>query len=88
MSDRVTRFLGDTPLRVLLKLIVLSLIVGVVMSALRWTPYDVLYAFRDFFLHLWNMGFDAIHRFAAYILLGAAVVVPAFLILRILNFRR
>jgi hypothetical protein len=88
MSERVTRFLGDTPLRVVLKLLVLSLIAGVIMSALHWTPYDVIYAFRDFFLHLWNMGFAAIHRFAAYILLGAAIVVPAFLILRVLSYRR
>lgn len=88
MSERLNRFLGDSPLRVLLKLLVLSLIAGVIMSALHWTPYDVLYAIRDFVLRIWNMGFDAIHRFAAYILLGAAIVVPAFIILRILNYRR
>lgn len=88
MSERMNRFLGDTPLRVLLKLLVLSLIAGVIMSAFHWTPYDVLYAIRDFFVRLWNMGFEAIHRFASYILLGAAIVVPVFLILRIFNYRR
>jgi len=88
MSERVNRFLGDTPLRVALKLVVLSLIAGVVMSTLHWTPFDVLYAFRDFFRHIWNMGFAAVHHFAAYIILGAAIVVPAFLLLRVLNYRR
>lgn len=88
MSERLNRFLGDTPLRVVLKLLVLSLIAGVIMSALHWTPYDVLYAFRDFVLHIWNMGFEAIHRFAAYILLGAAIVVPVFIVLRVLSYRR
>lgn len=88
MSERLNRFLGDTPVRVILKLLVLSLVAGVIMSALHWTPYDVFYAFRDFVLHIWNMGFKAIHRFADYIVLGAVVIVPLFLILRILSYRR
>lgn len=84
----INRFLGDTPMRVALKLLVLSFLVGIAMSALGWTPWDILTGIREFFLRLWNMGFDAIARFGDYILLGAAVVVPAFVILRILNYRR
>ncbi len=53
----LTRFLGDSPLRVLLKLIVVSFLVGIVMSAFGWSPFDVLYGIRDFFLDIWNMGF-------------------------------
>ena len=88
MSGSLTRLLGDTPLRVLLKLVIVSFLVGVMMNAFGWTPYDILFQIRDFFLHLWNMGFRAVDRFAAYLLLGAAIVVPVFLVLRILNFRR
>lgn len=84
----ITRFLGDTPLRVALKLLVVSLLVGMVMSAFGWSPLDVLDRIRDFFLSLWNMGFDALYRFGAYVALGAAVVVPAFFILRLLSYRR
>lgn len=83
----LTRFLGDTPLRVALKLVV-SFLVGVVMSAFGWAPLDILRSIREFVLGLWNMGFAAIERFFSYFLLGAAIVVPAFLILRILSFRR
>ncbi len=86
MSDRVNRFLGDTPGRVLIKLLVLSLIVGVVLSALNWTPYDIFWAVRDFLFRLWNMGFSAFGRFADYFLLGAAVVIPCYIIIRILKF--
>lgn len=88
MSAGLTRFLGDTPLRVLLKLIVVSLIVGIVMSAFGWAPYDIYYAIHDFILHIWDMGFAAIDRFLAYLLVGAVVVVPAFLLLRVLSYRR
>jgi hypothetical protein len=84
----LTRFLGDTPLRILLKLVVVSFIVGLVMSAFGWSPWDVLSAVRGFFLDIWHLGFHALDRFAGYILLGAAIVVPAFLLIRIASFRR
>jgi hypothetical protein len=84
----VTRFLGDSPLRVLLKLIVVSFLVGIVMSAFGWSPFDILNGIRKFFLEIWNMGFAAIDRFLGYFLLGAAVVVPAFIVLRLFSYRR
>lgn len=86
--SRLTNFLGDSPTRVLLKLIVVSFIVGIVMSAFGWSPLDILYGIRNFFLRIWNMGFAAIDRFFSYFVLGAAIVVPAFIILRLLNYRR
>ena len=72
----------------LLSVAVVSFIVGILMSAFGWTPYDIYYGVRDFFWHLWNMGFRAIDRFVAYFLLGAAIVIPAFIILRVLSYRR
>jgi hypothetical protein len=84
----LTRFLGDTPLRVFLKLAIVSFVVGMLMSAFGWYPLDVLDAIGDFFRRIWAMGFDAFYRFGHYFLLGAAIVVPAFLILRLLSYRR
>ncbi|WP_288142640.1 DUF6460 domain-containing protein, partial [Mesorhizobium sp.] len=49
---------------------------------------DVLYGVRNFFVDLWNLGFRAIDRFLGYILLGAAIVIPAFILLRIANYRK
>lgn len=84
----LNRFLGDSPLKVLLKLIVISFLVGLVMSAFGWSPLDVLYRIEDFFLGIWNMGFRVFDHFLGYILLGAAIVVPAFLLLRLASFRK
>jgi hypothetical protein len=84
----LTRFLGDTPLRILLKLIVVSFIVGLVMSAFGWSPMDVIYGVRNFFLDIWHLGFHALDRFAGYILLGAAIVIPVFLVVRLIGYRR
>ena len=88
MSERMNRFLGDSPGRVLVKLIVVSLVVGVVMNAFDWSPIDILYGFENFLHRIWNLGFGAIERFAAYFLLGAVVVIPCFIILRLLSYRR
>lgn len=88
MSESVNRFLGGSPLWVLVKLVIASLIVGFVMAFFGWSPMDVLYGIEETIVRLWNMGFAAIESFAGYALLGAAIVVPAFLILRLLNWRR
>lgn len=88
MADGVNRFLGDSPLRVLVKLLVVSIIVGFVMAVFGWTPYGILDTVKDFILDIWHSGFAALGRVGDYLLLGAAVVVPVFLILRILSYRR
>jgi Family of unknown function (DUF6460) len=84
----LTRFLGDSPLRVALKLIVISFLVGLVMSAFGWTPWGILMQLRQLVTDVWNMGFRAVDRIAGYFLLGAAVVIPVFIVLRLLNWRR
>ena len=85
--NALNRFLGDTPLRVAVKLLVLSLVVGVVMSVVGWSPRDILRGIVNFFRSIWELGFDAIANSLEYLVLGAAVVIPAFIIIRILNMR-
>ena len=84
----LTRFLGDSPWRVIIKLLLVSLVVGYIMHAFGWTPMDLYYSLRNAILDIWHAGFAALGRFFGYILIGAAVVVPIFLIMRALSFRR
>ena len=88
MSDGVNYFLGDSPLRVLVKLVVVSILVGFVMTVFDWRPMYLLDGIRDFVVDLWRTGFAALGRVGDYLLLGAAVVIPAFIILRLLSYRR
>ncbi|MBB4194818.1 hypothetical protein GGE45_005391 [Rhizobium aethiopicum] len=88
MSDQVNRFLGDSLGRTLIKLIVVSLIVGFVMTVFGLTPWNIIYGFRDFILDLWHRGFAALGRVGDYLLLGATIVIPLFLILRVFSYRR
>ena len=81
--SKITAFLGDTPLRVLLKLLVVSFIVGALMVSLGWTPLDLLVEIKDFVVSLFTMGFEALGRFGEYIAVGAVVVVPLFILMRL-----
>lgn len=85
---RNEQILGDSPLRVLVKLVVVSILVGFVMTVFGWYPTDIYFAVRNFLLDLWYTGFAALGRVGDYLLLGAAIVVPAFVILRVLSYRR
>jgi len=87
MSD-VNRLLGDTPGRTILKLIVVSLVVGFVMALFNLDPWDIFYSIRRFVLDLWHSGFAALGSVGNYLVLGATIVIPVFIILRILSYRR
>lgn len=81
----VTRFLGGPPLWVLARLILLSILVGVVLSAFGFDPLDVLHSVRRLVLGIWDMGWDAVAWAWRYFLLGAVLVVPIWLLIRIFN---
>ena len=87
MNSGLNRFLGDSVGRTLIKLAVISFIAGVVMSALNISPRGLLDGVIRFFQRIWNLGFDAIYGSLEYFLLGAAVVIPVFLVIRVLSYR-
>jgi uncharacterized membrane protein YoaK (UPF0700 family) len=70
---------------VLLRLVFLSFVVGVVLAALGLEPADLLRNLVEFVRGIWNLGFEAIERAWQYFLLGAVVVIPIWLIMRVLN---
>jgi hypothetical protein len=84
----IHRFLGDSPLRVLIKLIVVSFLVGLLLTSMGWTPWDVVRAARDLVVNLWETGFEALGKAGDYLIVGAVIVVPLFLLLRLLSWRR
>ena len=87
MSERVNRFLGDTPARTIIKLIVVSLIVGFIMAYFRVDPYDIFHGLERFVMNLWYRGFDALGSIGRYLVLGATVVIPVFIIIRLMSAR-
>ncbi|MBS0241079.1 MAG: integrase [Proteobacteria bacterium] len=82
--DRNSLF-GGNPLAVIVRLIVLSIIVGIVMSALHIRPEDLFYHISRLIDRLSYLGVDVFRGAFGYFLLGAAVVIPIWLIARILG---
>jgi len=76
------RFFGGNPALVLSRLVILSLIVGVVLAALGFSPYDILQNLRDLAQRIYDMGFAAIEKGFRYFLLGAVIVFPVWLVMR------
>lgn len=85
MSNAVNRFLGGSPLGVAIRLLLISLFVGVVMSALGLTPMSIVDFVVDFFTRIWNLGFDALGQFGTWIVLGATLVIPVWFVMRLLD---
>ncbi|TPV97373.1 MAG: hypothetical protein USCAAHI_03200 [Beijerinckiaceae bacterium] len=83
----LNRFLGGSPGGVFLRLVFVSLIVGAFLMWLDIRPADIFRAINDLINRIWGLGFDAIREIADYILAGAAIVVPVWLVLRLMNMR-
>ena len=88
MHDSVlTRFFGGSPLTVAVRLVVVSLLVGLVMTWLQIDPMDLFLDLQRGFVRLWGTGFVALHQIGNTVLAGAAVVLPVWLVLRVLSYR-
>jgi uncharacterized protein DUF6460 len=84
-NGSVRRFLGGSPLAVLGRLILLSILVGVLLSVFGLDPWNIVYSVRRLAQAIWEMGFDAIDWVWRYFLLGAVIVVPIWLIARLVK---
>ncbi len=80
--DRNTLF-GGNPLSVLIRLAILSLVVGIILSALGISPSNLFYHLNLLARRIYDLGFDAVEQVLQYVILGAMVVVPIWLIARL-----
>jgi hypothetical protein len=85
MAENINRFLGGSPLAVLAKLVLLSIVIGVVLQALGLDPWDIVTSIRRLFRNIWDMGLDTFRWLWQYFLLGAVIVIPIWLLMRIFN---
>ncbi|MDX2159215.1 MAG: DUF6460 domain-containing protein [Hyphomicrobiaceae bacterium] len=79
------RLFGGNPLGVILRLVVISIIVGIVMSALGIHPQNILFHIRLLIQRISSLGFGIFESAFAYFLLGAAVVIPVWVIVRLIG---
>ncbi len=79
------RFNGGSVLALVLRLAVISLIVGVVLSALGINAHNLFSSLNMLARRLYDLGFGAIDWILQYLLVGAMVVVPIWLVARLLG---
>jgi Family of unknown function (DUF6460) len=81
----ITRFIGGSPLAVAGRLVLLSVLVGVILAALGLDPRDIFRSIQELITRIWDMGFDALRWLWRYFLLGAVLVIPIWFIARLLK---
>lgn len=84
-NDVVNRFFGGPPLSVAVRIILLSILVGVILSAIGLDPRDIWRSVEQLVRSVWNMGWDAVVWVWRYFLLGAVIVVPIWIVVRLLK---
>jgi hypothetical protein len=87
-NDYLTRFFGGRPLSVIFRLLLLSILVGVILEVLGLDPWNIIESLRTLVARVWDMGFEAVRWLARYLALGAAIVLPIWLVVRLMRASR
>ena len=82
------RFLGGSPLSVLVRLVFVSLLVGAAMAFLGLSPQNLYEAAARFIRSITGLGFDAVREVGGWLVAGAVIVVPLWLLMRLFAARK
>lgn len=85
MAQDLTRFLGGSPGSVAVKLIFMSLLVGAFLALFGLTPPDIIRGIKSLIDGIIDLGFGAVREVLRWLVYGAVIVVPVWLIMRLLN---
>ncbi|MBX9684996.1 MAG: integrase [Hyphomicrobium sp.] len=78
-------FLGGHPVAVAIRLAIISILVGLILSVFGITPRNFFYVVDNFARYVYDMGFDAVVWIFEYLALGAMLVVPIWVVIRVLR---
>src|SRR2546426_10146432 len=84
-NNYVNRFFGGPPLSVIFRLILLSILIGVILEVLGLDPWNIIESLKRLVLRLWDMGVDAGRRLLRSFPLRAAGVGPVWLVGRVIR---
>jgi len=87
-DNEMERVLGGSPGAVALKLVLGSLLVGVLLAAFGMTPWGFFHWLRYVIEELIGTGWDALRNISGYILSGALIVVPIWALMRLFGTKK
>ncbi len=82
-NDVLSRILGGSPLGVLVRLVLLSIVVGFILHEAHIDPQDIFRSHQDLIRRIWELGLEPIRWLWQYFVLGAVVVIPIWLLIRL-----
>ena len=85
--SNLNRFLGGSPGSVLVKLLFLSLLVGAFLAFLDITPFGLIEGVFNWIRSVFDLSLDTVKEVGLWILYGAIIVVPLWLLTRLLGQR-
>ncbi|MCR6670392.1 DUF6460 domain-containing protein [Devosia ginsengisoli] len=83
----VERFMGGHPVNVILRLALISLVVGFLMSVFGFSPQGIIRGAVELFREVLRDGFGVFRDIWAYIVTGAVLVVPVWVVIRAIKAR-
>ena len=86
--SRLERLLGDRPGALVVRLVLISLVVGFLMSMLGLNPQSLITGAVDLVRDMLRDSTGVLRSFVGYVAAGAAIVVPVWLVLRLTSRRR
>lgn len=87
-SSALHRFFGGSPLTVFLKLVLLSLVIGVLMWVLGIDAFSLVRGIENLVRGLFENAAEALGMVLRWFMLGAVIVFPVWLILRLVRMGR
>jgi len=77
------QFIGGRPSAVIIRLVVLSILLGIMLSFFDLDPFNFWNSLKNLFLRIYDMGFGAFEWIVRYLALGAVIVIPLWVIGRL-----
>jgi len=85
MNERFKRFIGGSPVSVIFRLLILSILVGFLFEVIGLNPLNILDSFEFLITRIREMGLDTLRWLAHYVVLGAVVVIPVWFVMRLIR---
>jgi hypothetical protein len=82
-GNDMSRLLGGPPGAVIAKLIFMSILVGAFLSLFGLTPPDIIRGIKSLIDRVLDLGFGAVREILRYLVYGAVIVVPLWLLMRL-----
>ena len=87
-GSALTHFLGGSPAAVALRLVVVSFVVGLFLVMFGFEPADIVASVARLAHRLVEFSLGDVRQFGRILATGALVVLPVWIVLRLLDWRR